>query len=232
MPSNVSKPTVAKSGSSKTSETKQTKPSETKSASKPVSSKSTKEVVAPVVASAPVPAQAPVAAPAQAPVQESVPASTEESSSSVSDEFTAVLAALSEVQRHVKELTNQVKGLQRHVSKEHRDLEKSSRGRRKKGGDGDKPKRAPSGFAKPTGLSPELCAFLGMPVDTQLARTEVTKKINAYVKEHSLNNPENKKIIVPDAKLGALLSVPNAETLTYFNLQRYMKVHFQKAATA
>lgn len=167
-----------------------------------------------------------------APATESTSTTSTDSTSvpSVNDEFTAVLAALNAVQKHVKELTAQVKGLQKHVAKEHRDLEKSSRGRKKKGVDGDKPKRAPSGFAKPTGLSSELCEFLGVPVDTQLARTDVTKQITTYVKEHELYNPENKKIILPDAKLGALLNVPSEEVLTYFNLQRYMKVHFQKAS--
>lgn len=214
MPStNVSKTTtvkkVVKSGSSQTKTVKPT-------------TKSTPAKAAPAKAE-PAPAPVEESTPAQAPAQES-------STPSVADEFTAVLAALSEVQKHVKELTAQVKGLQKHVNKEHRDLEKASRGRRKKGGDGDKPKRAPSGFAKPTGLSAELCEFLGVPADTQLARTDVTKQITTYVKEHNLQNPENKKIIVPDTKLGGLLNVPNGETLTYFNLQRYMKVHFQKAS--
>ena len=148
---------------------------------------------------------------------------------SVADEFTSLLTALTEVQKHVKSLTTQVRGLQKQVAREHRDLEKASRSRRKRVVDPNKPKRAPSGFAKPTGLSPELCTFLDVDTDTQLARTDVTKQITTYVKEHELQNPENKKIILPDAKLGSLLNVPSDETLTYFNLQRYMKVHFQKA---
>ena len=131
--------------------------------------------------------------------------------------------------KQVKDLKAQVKALQKHANKEHKDLEKAAKGKRKKGGNGDKPKRAPSGFAKPTRLSPELCVFLGVDSDTELARTEVTKKITTYVKEHDLQKPENKKIILPDSKLGGLLNVPSSEILTYFNLQRYMKVHFQKA---
>ncbi len=207
MPTKVTKPSTVKKVVKKTETSKQSAPAE----SAPAQPAPVQESVAPAQP-----------APAQEPEQSSA--------SSVTDEFTAVLAALSEVQKHVKELTAQVKGLQKHVNKEHRDLEKASRGRKKKVGDGDKPKRAPSGFAKPTGLSSELCTFLGVPADTQLARTDVTKQITTYVKEHSLQNPENKKIILPDAKLGGLLNVPNGETLTYFNLQRYMKVHFQKAS--
>lgn len=215
MPAKVTKSSTVKKVVKKTGTSKQTK-------SEPVEA-------TPVQAEL---AQEQVVTPTETPATESTSTTSTDSTSvpSVNDEFTAVLAALNAVQKHVKELTAQVKGLQKHVAKEHRDLEKSSRGRKKKGVDGDKPKRAPSGFAKPTGLSSELCEFLGVPVDTQLARTDVTKQITTYVKEHELYNPENKKIILPDAKLGALLNVPSEEVLTYFNLQRYMKVHFQKAS--
>lgn len=158
--------------------------------------------------------------------------SNETNESSVSDEFTLIVESLAEVTKKVKELTTQIKQLQKHVSKEHKDLEKVAKGKKKKNTSTDKPKRAPSGFAKPTKLSKELCTFLGVSEDTELARTEVTKKITTYVKEFGLQNQENKKMILPDDKLGALLKVPKDETLTYFNLQRYMKVHFQKSQPA
>ena len=66
-----------------------------------------------------------------------------------------------------------------------------------------------------------------MSEDTKLARTQVTKEITAYIKEHNLQNQENKKIILPDKKLGALLNA-GKEEVTYFNLQKFMKVHFIK----
>lgn len=201
--------------------TKVTKPTTVKKVVKKTGTTQTKK-------QAPVAKQEPAPKPTPEPVQEV----EQPAPPSVADEFTAVLTALSETLKHVKELTAQVKGLQKHVNKEHRELEKASKGRKKKGANGDKPKRAPSGFAKPTGLSPELCAFLGVNEDTELARTEVTKKITTYVKDQDLQFPENKKVIIPDAKLGALLNVPDEETLTYFNLQRYMKVHFKKAVPA
>jgi chromatin remodeling complex protein RSC6 len=91
-------------------------------------------------------------------------------------------------------------------------------------------KRQPSGFAKPAKLSDELCVFLGEPLGAELARTSVTKLLNVYIKEHDLQNPENKKFIRPDAKLQALLAIPEGEALSYFNLQRYMK-HLFKTAT-
>lgn len=87
----------------------------------------------------------------------------------------------------------------------------------------------PSGFAKPTKLSDELCAFLGIPAGSELSRTEVTRKINAYVKEHNLNDPANKRIILPDAKLKKLLKVKDTDSVSFFNLQKYLSPCFIKA---
>jgi len=88
--------------------------------------------------------------------------------------------------------------------------------------------RKPSGFAKPTYLSPVLCEFLGEPADKELARTEVTKRVLAYVKENNLQNPEAKRIINMDDKLRKLLNPEKDEVVTYFSIQRLMKVHYIK----
>ena len=86
--------------------------------------------------------------------------------------------------------------------------------------------RAPSGFAKPTYLSLRLCKFLNIPHDTMLARTEVTRKVNAYIKEHGLQNPANKKEIVADTELKKILIFEDGVPLTYFNLQKAIKTNF------
>jgi len=88
--------------------------------------------------------------------------------------------------------------------------------------------RKPSGFAKPTYLSPVLCEFLGVSNDTELARTEVTKRVLAYVKDNNLQNPEAKRIINMDQKLRKLLNPSDDEVVTYFSIQRLMKVHYIK----
>ena len=93
--------------------------------------------------------------------------------------------------------------------------------------DDSKPKKL-SGFAKPMKMSPELCAFLGVEKDTLMARTDVTKEINKYVKANNLQNPENKRELILDAKLKTILTVPSDVTLTFFNLQRYMSQHYIK----
>ena len=87
-------------------------------------------------------------------------------------------------------------------------------------------KRAPSGFAKPTMISNELCDFLGKPYGTEMARTEVTKYLTKYIKSNNLQAKNDKRYILPDGPLAELLKVKNEDEVTYFNLQKWMKPHF------
>jgi upstream activation factor subunit UAF30 len=89
--------------------------------------------------------------------------------------------------------------------------------------------RAPSGFVKPTKISDELASFLGKEVGTEMARTEVTRDINAYIRTNKLQDKDNGRKILPDTKLATLLKLSSADELTYFNLQKYMSPHFAKA---
>ena len=89
-----------------------------------------------------------------------------------------------------------------------------------------------SGFEKPTAISDELAKFVGEPVGTMLARTAVSKKIHDYVKLNNLQNPTNRRIIIPDAKLKKLLKTSATDELSYFNLQKFLKVHFKKDVKA
>ena len=100
---------------------------------------------------------------------------------------------------------------------------KAGRKKRKSGN------RAPSGFVKPTKISSELATFLGKAKGTEMARTSVTREINAYIREHKLQDPKNGRRILADAKLRKLLKLKKDDELTYFNLQRYMSPHFAKA---
>jgi chromatin remodeling complex protein RSC6 len=106
-------------------------------------------------------------------------------------------------------------------------LQKAVRKLSKTEDDEDKPKKL-SGFAKPMKMSKELCDFLGVTHDTLMARTDVTKEINKYVKANNLQNPENKRELILDAKLKTILTVPSDVTLTFFNLQKYMSHHYIK----
>ena len=61
-----------------------------------------------------------------------------------------------------------------------------------------------------------------------MARTEVTRDINTYIRSHNLQDKANGRKINPDNKLASLLKLTDKDELTYFNLQRYMSPHFTK----
>jgi chromatin remodeling complex protein RSC6 len=194
----------------------------TAAAPKAPRTKATKAVAAvePVVVAAPAPAPVvEVAAPATAVVAtEAV-----ESGASLSDEFNQVVTQLTSVRTLLAGLTTQVRQLQRRSEKELRTAQKSGKKVRKATGN-----RNPSGFVKPTPISDTLATFLGKPTGTLMARTEVTREINQYIRAHNLQDPANGRKINPDAKLRKLLNVEKNGELTYFNLQRYMSPHFIK----
>ena len=124
----------------------------------------------------------------------------------------------------LNKLKTEFKVIEKRVIREARSMDKVNARRNK-----NKGSRAPSGFVKPASISKDLAKFLGVPEDTKMARTDVTKMITSYVKEHKLQDNENGRKIVPDAKLKALLNIKAGEEVTYFNLQKYMKPHFLKA---
>jgi len=88
--------------------------------------------------------------------------------------------------------------------------------------------RRPSGFVTPRRISDELAKFLNVPVGTMMARTEVSKLINGYIRVNNLQSANNSRVINVDTKLRKLLNVPTDDEVTYFNLQRYMKHHFAR----
>ena len=89
--------------------------------------------------------------------------------------------------------------------------------------------RAPCGFITPTIISDELATFLGRVKGIKVARTEVTKEINLYIRTNKLQDPTNGRFIIPDAALGKLLRLNKSDELTYFNLQNYLQRHFPKS---
>lgn len=61
-------------------------------------------------------------------------------------------------------------------------------------------------FSSQMTLSSELKAVVG---DEKLSRGEVTKKLWEYIKKHKLQDPKNKRRIVPDAKLAKIFGSKN-----------------------
>ena len=140
--------------------------------------------------------------------------------------YGSVLSKLQGAQALLASIRSEVNELKRQHARELRAANKANK-RRKTNAN-----RAPSGFVKPTLISNELAAFLGRPEGSVLARTEVTREVNAYIRTQKLQDKDNGRKINPDAKLLKLLKLKKGEELTYFNLQKYMAAHFAKSSAA
>jgi chromatin remodeling complex protein RSC6 len=121
-------------------------------------------------------------------------------------------------------LKTEYRSLEKKWTRELKVAQKSQAKRKRKSGN-----RQPSGFVKPTKISDELAKFLEKPVGSEMARTDVTREINTYIRAHKLQDKDNGRKINPDTKLATLLKLKKTDELTYFNLQRYMSPHFYKS---
>lgn len=210
---------------------KQTKPTESAKAVAPVvaaavptTKKSTKtpKAVAPVAASTVVEV-APVVEVVADGSKDAVP----EIDNSLFEASADFIAKLQQVNSIIASLKSEYRLLEKKWTRELKVAQKSSSKRKRRVGN-----RAPSGFVKPTLISDELAQFLDKPSGSEMARTEVTRDINKYIRAHNLQDVSNGRKIIPDAKLSALLKIGATDELTYFNLQRYMSPHFAKSVKA
>jgi upstream activation factor subunit UAF30 len=171
-------------------------------------------------------APAPVVA---APVVETTTTTNEVESleTSVLEQSTEFNAKLQQLASLISSLKTEYKSLEKKWQRELKTVQKASSKRKRKSSN-----RAPSGFVKPTRISDELASFLGKDKGAEMARTSVTREINAYIRTNNLQDKENGRQINPDAKLASLLKLKKDDVLTYFNLQKFMSPHFAKSVKA
>ena len=146
---------------------------------------------------------------------------------SVSSEFGDFMTKLQQLSTVISSLKTEFRALEKKATRELKTAAKAQHKRKRKTGN-----RSPSGFVKPTLISDELASFLGKTKGTEMARTEVTREINAYIRANQLQDKSNGRRINADTKLSGLLKLASGEELTYFNLQRYMSPHFAKTSAA
>jgi upstream activation factor subunit UAF30 len=183
----------------------------------------TKVTKAKKVAKAP-PAPAPAPAPADPVVPETkVENVVVEPVSSLESDCSKFLGDLQNVSSQLSALKTSFRALEKAMTKELKAAQKLNKKKKQKSN------RKPSGFVKPTLISMELADFLKVPHKSEIARTEVTREINKYIREHNLQDAKNGRIINADKALQTLLKVQKSDELTYFNLQKFMSPHFLKA---
>ena len=146
----------------------------------------------------------------------------------ISDQFDSIVTNLSMFKTHISLLQQQVRALDKIVKKQMNLLKKESSKNKNK----NKASRKPSGFARPTRVTKELCEFMNKTEGTEIARTEVTRALVAYIKDQQLEDKINSRIIMPDNKLRELLGIEENKELTYFTIQKYMNKHFISSKTS
>ena len=171
------------------------------------------------------PAPAPAAAKVEKPKVETTPVAdnTVVEADTNTNSFSDLLRKLNDVTSLLASVKQEARALEKRLTRELKAAQKTAQ--KKKTGKGN---RQPSGFVKPTLITDELAAFLGRDKGTEMARTEVTREINKYIRDHNLQDKDNGRKINPDNKLATLLKLGKKDELTYFNLQRYMSPHFAK----
>ena len=178
------------------------------------------EVAAPVVVEAPV---VEVAAPVVAPAVET-------DASILSSKLNDFGAKILQIATLLASMKTDYKVLEKCVAREVKQKSSKSSRKAKAALSGN---RKPSGFVKPTAITEELSKFLGKEVGVMMSRVEVSKEITKYINENGLKDKDCGRQINPDAKLSKLLNITaGGEVLTFFNLQKYLKVHFVKDVAA
>ena len=170
---------------------------------------------------------APVATPAPAAPVVADATTTPDEADALGEQFSEFMVKLQQVGSVFTSLKNDFRVLEKQVLRQMKQVKRLSSKRAKGKGN-----RQPSGFVKPTLVSDDLASFLGKPSGSEMARTEVTREINKYIRAKNLQDPQNGRHIIPDAALTKLLALKPTDELTYFNLQKYMSPHCPKSGAA
>lgn len=89
------------------------------------------------------------------------------------------------------------------------------------------PSNPNSGFKKKVPVSDKFQKFAGWGGDELHSRIDATKFICDYIKENNLQNPDDKRRIIPDDKLRKILACDKEVTdFRYCDIQTYMKNHY------
>jgi len=142
--------------------------------------------------------------------------------SELASQFSSILTNIGSLKIQLTSIQQEIRLLEKGITKQMKSLKKENQKHKAKKNISKKP----SGFAKPTKVSNELCKFLNKEEGTQMARTDVAKALTKYIQTNNLQFSENKQIILPDEKLKTLLGVTTDDKITFFNIQKYMNKHF------
>lgn len=139
----------------------------------------------------------------------------------IAAQFDSVCEALATLKTQLVPLQAQLRSLEKTVQKELKQRPNNADKKKERAA-----ARKSAGLSKPGRVTAALSEFLKIASDGLVSRAEVSRIVIEYVASHNLQHPENRKLILPDAKLKALFKVADTEQLTFFNLDRYISQQF------
>lgn len=148
--------------------------------------------------------------------------SSDEEMATYKSQISELTDSLKQAQTIIKSSLSIIVKLEKQLDRDRRQMEKELKKKTRK----TNVNRSVNGFSKPGEVSQELKDFFKLGKDEKIARTEITKKITSYCQEKKLQKEDDKRVILADEPLKKLLRMKKGDELTYFNLQRYMKIHF------
>jgi len=165
---------------------------------------------------APVTTDVSTPAPAPAPAADAAASSEEDELTGALQKSIDELHTLLKNQREaVSSTLAALKTLEGHAKRVMRKVQRRSK-RGKTPAEGSKPCH----FNVPGEVAPELLAFLQLPKESLISRTDVTKGVMNYCKANSLLDG---KTVNPDAALTKLLRLKEGTVVTILNLQTHLK---------
>ena len=139
----------------------------------------------------------------------------------IESQFNSLLQDLSCFKLQLHDIQSKVKLLEKSITKELK-----SKGKQEKKQTTLKI-QLPSGFDKPALISDEMCLFAGKPIGSAMSLTELLQFITNYIRDNKCQDMTERKIINPDEALIKLLHLKSPdEQVTYFNLQKYLSIHY------
>lgn len=135
--------------------------------------------------------------------------------------------AITKLRQLKREIVTMEKSLRKHEER---------KARRKRASLDENGNKRKNGFSLENNIiSDELCDFIGHPKGTPISRSEVTRRLTAYVKEHNLQDPEDKRYVNLDSEAGSKLKDLLSEVLdkegnpcrlTIITINKFISKHY------
>lgn len=159
-------------------------------------------------------------------------------STTTSEAYDATFRDVENIFREFKTAISKLRQLKREIVTMEKSLRKHEerKARRKRASLDENGNKRKNGFSLENNIiSDELCDFIGHPKGTPISRSEVTRRLTAYVKEHELQDPQDKRYVNLDTDAGIKLKNLLSEVLdkegnpcrlTIITINKFISKHY------